>query len=112
MADLVVGRSEGVAYPNNNLTYNQFKTVKPMYKDKVSFMNFFRTRRIIEMADLIVTKIESSELYYVHKYRYTDKQGNSYTKGDIINKNEFENILLQAKRPIVLSDVYIDLRLE
>jgi hypothetical protein len=24
MADLVVGRSEGVAYPNNNLTYRQF----------------------------------------------------------------------------------------
>ena len=25
MTDLVVGRSEGVAYSNNNLTYSQFK---------------------------------------------------------------------------------------
>jgi len=111
MTDLVVGRSEGVAYSNNNLTYNQFKPAKS-YKDKVSFMSFFRTKRVIEMADLIVTKIESSELYYVHKYRYADEQGNSYTKGDIISKNEFNNILLQAKRPIVLSDIYIDLGLE
>lgn len=32
MADLVVGRSEGVAYQNNNLDYGQFKTVKPILK--------------------------------------------------------------------------------
>ena len=33
MVDLVVGRSEGVAYPNNNLTYNQFKQVKPILRE-------------------------------------------------------------------------------
>lgn len=33
MADLVVGRSEGVSYPNNNLIYNQFKQLKPMLKE-------------------------------------------------------------------------------
>ena len=27
MADLVVGRSEWVAYPNNKLTYNQVKPI-------------------------------------------------------------------------------------
>ena len=31
--DFVVGRSEGVAYSNNNLTYSQFKSVKPILKD-------------------------------------------------------------------------------
>jgi len=31
MTDLVVGRSEGVAYANNNLTYSQFRhPVKPI----------------------------------------------------------------------------------
>jgi len=33
MAGLVVGRSEGVAYPNNNLTYRQFEI-----KDEVMFI--------------------------------------------------------------------------
>ena len=33
MADLVVERSEGVAYSNNNLTYSQFKQlIKPILK--------------------------------------------------------------------------------
>jgi len=33
MADLVVGRSEGVAHSNNNLTYSQFKQpIKPIMK--------------------------------------------------------------------------------
>jgi len=33
MADLVVGRSEGFAYSNNNLTYKQFKQVKPILRE-------------------------------------------------------------------------------
>jgi len=33
MTDLVVGRSEDVAYSNNNLTYSQFKQpIKPILK--------------------------------------------------------------------------------
>ena len=33
LANFTVGRSEGVAYSNNNLTYSQFKTVKPTLKE-------------------------------------------------------------------------------
>jgi len=33
MANLIVGRSEGIVYANNNLTYRQFKhPVKPILK--------------------------------------------------------------------------------
>jgi len=42
MADLVVGRSEGIAYANNNLTYSQFKQpVKPILinHDTISFID-------------------------------------------------------------------------
>jgi len=77
-----------------------------MYKP-IPFINFFKTKRVIEIADLIVTKIETSEQYYIHKFRYS----NDYKNGDIISKNEFEMILPKAKNPIVLSDIYIDLGL-
>lgn len=81
-----------------------------MYR-KIPFLQFIRTQRVIEHADLIATKIESSESFFIHKYRYTDEYGESYSNGDIISKNDFDMILPKAKRPIVLSDIYIDLDL-
>jgi len=78
-----------------------------LYKP-IPFIQFFKTKRVIEIADLIVTKIESSEQYYIHKFRYS----NYYRIGDIISKKEFEVILSKAKNPIVLSDIYIDLELK
>ena len=83
-----------------------------MYNQKTPFIHFFKTKRVIELADLVVTKIEASESYYVHKYRYTNEYGESYSKGDIIDKTEFNMILPRVKRPIVLSDIYIDLELK
>jgi len=82
-----------------------------MYNKPTPFMNFFKTKRVIELADLVVTKIEATERYYIHKYRYANEYGESYSNGDIISKNDFEIILPKAKRPIVLSDIYIDLGL-
>ena len=76
-----------------------------MYNKPTPFMNFFKTKRVIELADLVVTKIEATERYYIHKYRYANEYGESYSK------NDFEIILPKAKRPIVLSDIYIDLGL-
>ncbi len=43
MTNFVVGRSEGVAYPNNNLTYRQFtkNNPEPSFKKKnVTKINF------------------------------------------------------------------------
>ena len=82
-----------------------------MYNKPTPFMNFFKTKRVIELADLVVTKIEATERYYIHKYRYANEYGESYSNGDIISKNDFDMILPRAKRPIVLSDIYIDLGL-
>ena len=50
MADYVVGRSEGVAYSNNNLTYRQFAkdNQNPSFKKKNIKMSF-----IDEMLDKI-----------------------------------------------------------
>ena len=83
-----------------------------MYKQTTPFKYFFKTKRVIELADLVVTKIEASEQYYVHKYRYTNEYGESYSNGDIISNTEFCMIFPRAKRPIVLSDIYIDLELD
>jgi len=82
-----------------------------MYNKTTPFVHFFKTKRAIELADLVVTEIEETEKYYVHKYRYTNECGESYSNGDIISKTEFNKILPKAKRPIVLSDIYIDLEL-
>jgi hypothetical protein len=35
MADLIVGRSEGIVYPNNNLIYGQFTKEKSSPNDKI-----------------------------------------------------------------------------
>jgi len=83
-----------------------------MYNKQTPFMNFLKTKRVIELADLVATKIESSEQYYIHKYRYANEYGESYLNGDIIDKTEFNMILPRAKRPIILSDIYIDLELK
>lgn len=83
-----------------------------MYNKPTLFINFFKTKRVIELADLVVTKIEETEKYYVHKYRYANEYGESYSNGDVISKTEFNIILPRAKRPIVLSDIYIDLELK
>jgi len=80
-----------------------------MYNKPIPFINFFKTKRVIELADLVTTEIEATEQYYVHKCRYTNEYGESYSNGDIISKTEFYMILPRAKRPIVLSDTYIDL---
>jgi len=84
-----------------------------MYQDKIPFIYFFRTKRVIELADLIATKIERSELYYIHKDKGRPEEiGQSYKSGMILDKENFEKILSQAKNPIILSDIYIDLGLE
>ena len=83
-----------------------------MYNKTTPFKDFFKTKRVIELADLVVTKIEASEQYYIHKFRYINEYGEAYVNGNIISKNDFEVILLKAKRPIVLSDIYIDLGLK
>ena len=69
----------------------------------LSYETFFKTKRVAEIADLIATRIEGTESYYIHKNRYSSRKGN------IINKNDFQKILSQSNRPIILSDMYIDL---
>ena len=52
MADLVVGRSEGVAYANNNLTYSQFKQpIKPVLKHP----------NVVSFIDLMVKEIHDAK---------------------------------------------------
>lgn len=72
-------------------------------KQKFTYEEFFKTNNVIYIADLIATKIESEEKYYIHKDKYV------YINGDIVSKEDFEKVLKTAERPIVLSDLYIDL---
>jgi len=54
MADLVVGRSEGIAYTNNNLTYRQFtkNNLQPSFKKSNIKMTFI---------DEIISKIKQAK---------------------------------------------------
>jgi len=49
-----------------------------MYNKTTPFKDFFKTKRVIELADLVVTKIEASEQYYIHKFRYINEYGEAY----------------------------------
>jgi len=82
-----------------------------MDRNKFRFITFFKTYRVVELADLVATKIERSESYYIHKSRPSSIH-KSYRPSTIITKQEFEELLSTAKCPIILSDEYIDLDME
>lgn len=72
---------------------------------KFNYEQFFKTKEVEYRADLIVTKIELTKQYYIHKDRY------NFKPSDIINEEEFQKSFSQSKRPIILSDSYIELDL-
>ena len=76
------------------------------YNYKYKYIYFFKDRRIQDTADLVATRLEESERYYIHKCK-----GGELRSGDIVTKDEFMKVLVLATRPIVLSDSYIDLEL-
>lgn len=71
---------------------------------KIKFEHFFKTQQVRDVADLIVTRIEEHDKYYIHK----DKSG-TYEPKSIIDCVTFRFMLKHSMRPIVLSDFYIDL---
>jgi hypothetical protein len=74
-----------------------------MFNNKIKLLHFFKSKNIIDTADLIAIRIEKSEEYYICKMR-----GGSLTN-TFISEVEFRSILSLYKKPIVLSDDYIDL---
>lgn len=79
MKDFVVGRSEGVAYSNNNLNYSQFRhPVKPVLIDHnaVSFIDLM----VREIHDAKCDKDIKDILYQVY----------ITTQYDSVIRNEFD----------------------
>lgn len=84
MADFVVGRLEGVSYSNNNLTYNQFKPVKPILKDSnTNFINLM----VQEIKDAKSDKDIKDILYQVYITTQYDSQ----------IRAEFDNYYINGK---------------
>lgn len=76
---------------------------------KIKFMHIFRDKKVIDKADLIVTRIEGSGTYFIHKNR-GERLG--LKKNSIISQDNFNMLLCISIRPLVLSDTYIDLELK
>jgi len=68
--------------------------------DKIELSNFFKTKKAREIADLIAIKIEETNCYYIYKNRYGSSR-------KFVDSIDFDGMLRQSKRPIILSDIYI-----
>jgi hypothetical protein len=75
-----------------------------LFSKKYKFIHFFKTHRVTHCADLIATRIENTEKYFIHKNIF-----NGNTTGCLISELEFKKYLALAERPIILSDSYIEL---
>lgn len=75
MTDLVVGRSEGIAYPNNNLTYERFKPT--LIETNTNF---------IESMVKEINEAESDEEIKLILYKvYITTQFDSYVRAEFDN---------------------------
>lgn len=84
MADFTVGRSEGIAYPNNNLTYQQFKPIKPFLKETKTH---FIESMVNEIKEAKSDKDIKDILYQVY----------ITTQYDSMIRAEFDNYCLNKK---------------
>jgi flagellar basal body L-ring protein FlgH len=73
---------------------------------KFEIQKFFKTNKATRIADFIVVKLEENQQYYVEESRYE-----TCKKKDIINEEVFVKTLHMSKRPIVLSNIYINVNL-
>lgn len=71
MADFVVGRSEGVSYPNSNLTYGQFKKDNDLPKIK-------EVKLYSSEVDEFVEFMKTFDSYIGNEYRSHDVNIDGY----------------------------------
>jgi len=72
--------------------------------EKFNFETFFKTEIVRQISDLVAVRIEESGEYVVYKSRNTN-----IARSEVINETEFMEALKDSKRPIVLSDIYINI---